>query len=558
MGVLRNATVEPWLPELYAALLGEGIRAKFHVGDYATYERYATAPQELCNPFPKILLLYFESATLVGDARHDPPPDTEEMVLARIGGIVEGLLGSTAATLVVSNLAPAPIRFHRLHADQDPGSWPQMRRRINAALLDRFRSEPRVIILNMDRLVGDYGAVRAFDPRMYLMVRNPFAVGFLPCLGRTFAGIVAAVECPPRKCVVVDCDNTLWGGVLGEAGPGRVAIGQEYPGEAYREFQQFLAGLRRRGFLLAISSKNNEEDVLSFLSGSAEMILRPNDFTAYRINWNDKGENLAELAAEMNIGLDSMIFVDDSPVECARIRSAFPEVQVEQFPANPAEIPDFIACMRGTERLRVEAEDLQRAESLRANVERQRLRHTAPDLKTFIRSLEIRLTIERQNRVAIPRISQLTQRTNQFNLTTRRYSPGDIERFLDDGVVYTMSMQDRFSDYGIVGTAIVANVSADIWEIDTFLLSCRAFGRGIESQMLATLLTDAATAGVEVVRARYLPTARNGMVRDFLPAHGFDLVERKNGELHFRIVPEAVAVRADQDLYHTVQKEALQ
>lgn len=549
VGILRNATVEPWLPELYAALLNEGIKAEFSVGDFAVYERYAASPRELRDPPPDIILLYFEPASLVGDARHDPPENTAESILARVDAVVTGLLNGTAATIVVSNLAPDPIRFHQLHADQDPGSWPQLRRQVNAALPERLHAQHRVAILDLDRIVAEYGAARAFDPRMYLMARNPFAVDFLPRLGRAFAAIVAAVAAPPRKCVVVDCDNTLWGGVLGEDGPERVAIGTDYPGEAYREFQQFLAGLGRRGFLLAINSKNNEDDVLSFLAESPDMVLRPGDFTAHRINWGDKGENLAELAEEMNIGLDSMIFVDDSPVECARIRSAFPEVLVEQFPANPADIPGFIGRMGGTQRLRVEAEDLKRAQSLRANAGRESLKRSAPDPETFLRSLEIRLVIERQNRAAIPRVSQLTQRTNQFNLTTKRYTPGDIERLMDDGIVYTMSMGDRFSDYGIVGVAIVTDIRTHSWEIDSFMLSCRAFGRNIERELLAAVLADAADAGAGIVRARYAATAKNGMTRDFFPANGFIRTGRTDGETRFEAEPRGRSAETGRELY---------
>ena len=357
--------------------------------------------------------------------------------------------------------------------------------------------------------------------------------------------------------MVVDCDNTLWGGVLGEEGPELVAIGTDYPGEAYREFQQFLAGLGRRGFLLAINSKNNEDEVLSFLADSPDMVLRPGDFAAHRINWNDKGSNLAELAEEMNIGLDSMIFVDDSPVECARIRSAFPEVLVEQFPASPAEIPGFIATFRGTQRLRVEAEDLKRARSMSANARRQHLKRKAPDPETFIRSLEIRLVIERQNRAAIPRVSQLTQRTNQFNLTTKRYSPGDIERLMNDGIVYTMSMEDRFSDYGIVGGAIVTDTGTDRWEIDSFMLSCRAFGRHIERELLAAVLADAADAGARVVRARYVATEKNAMTRDFFPGHGFTLTERCDGELRFEATPDGGPTGAGHELYQVLQQGCL-
>ncbi len=557
VGVLRNATVEPWLPELFAALLAEGIKAEFSVGDFAVYERYAASPLELRDPCPDVILAYFEPAALAGDARHAPPEDTAESILGRLHAVVTGLLRGTGAMIVVSNLAPDPIRFHQLHADQDPGSWPQLRRQVNAGLLEALHAEPRVAILDLDRIVAEHGAARAFDPRMYLMARSPFAVDFLPRLGRAFADIVAAATAPPRKCVVVDCDNTLWGGILGEDGPGHVAIGTDYPGEAYREFQQFLAGLGRRGFLLAINSKNDEADVLSFMADSPDMVVRPGDFTAHRINWKDKGENLAELAEEMNIGLDSMIFVDDSPVECARIRSAFPEVLVERFPANPAEIPAFMADFRGAGRLRVEAEDLKRAQSLRANASRRRLKRGAPDLEAFLRSLDIRLVIERQNRAAIPRVSQLTQRTNQFNLTTRRYSPGDVERLMDGGIVYTMSMEDRFSDYGIVGVAIATDTRTLVWEIDSFMLSCRAFGRNVERELLAAVLADAAASGAGLVRARYAATAKNGMTREFLPANGFTRTERTDGETRFEAKPRDRSAGTGRKLYQVSQKGSL-
>lgn len=554
VGILRNATVEPWLPELYVACLNHGIRAAFSVGDYEVYERYAAAPNDLCRPEPDTYLVYFEPSALLGDARHDPPHDSAESILARVDAVASGLLQRTAATVVVSNLAPDPIRFHQLHGDQDPSSWPQLRRRINASLAERFHAEPRVSILDLDRVVAEYGAARAFDPRMYLMARNPFAVDFLPHLARAFADVVAAELVPPRKCVVVDCDNTLWGGVLGEDGREGVVIGTDYPGEAYREFQQYLAGLGRRGFLLAINSKNDEDEVLSFIADSPDMVLRPGDFTAHRINWRDKGRNLAELAEELNIGLDAMIFVDDSPVECARIRSAFPEVLVARFPSNPAEIPGFVADMKGTQRLRVEADDLKRAQSLRTSAERQRLRRDAPDLETFIRSLQIRLTIERQNPDTIPRASQLTQRTNQFNLTTRRYTPGDIQRLMEDGVVYTMRMEDRFSDYGTVAVAIVIPESMDRWGIDTFLLSCRAFGRNIENELLHALVDDSAASGAKVVVGRHIPTAKNGMTRDFFVQNGFRRIKRGDGTSEFEM---AVADRAEHrsvPLYRRVDR----
>lgn len=544
--ILRNVTVEPWLPEVYGALLQRGIKASFLLGDYAVYERYASTPSDLGTPPPDCFLVYLDAGILAGDARHDPPEDMADALLGRITAIVDGLVERTSASVVVTNLAADPHPVHSVHGDQDPGGWPHLRRTVNAGLTAALSAEPRVSILDMDRIVGEYGTSRACDTRMYMTAASPFAVDFLPHLGRAFAATVAAAVLPPKKCVVVDCDNTLWGGILGEDGPEGVAIGTDYPGSAYREFQLFLAGLGRRGFLLALNSKNNESDVLSFMEDCPQMVLRPGDFAAHRINWEDKAANLAELARELNLGLDSMIFIDDSPFECERVKSALPEVQVEQFPANPLDIPRYVSEIRGVERLGVGEDDLARAESIRANASRERLRRQTPDLDSFLRSLSIRLTIARQDRTAVRRISELCQRTNQFNLTTIRHGVGDIERLMDEGVVYTMSMRDRFSDYGTVGVAIVETGAGDRWEIDSFMLSCRAFGRGVEAELLHALLEDAGAAGVRSVGARYVATGKNGMTRDFFPDNGFSVTERLDGATRFEIrVGAAAASRSD-------------
>lgn len=544
--VLRNVTVEPWLPELYGALLQRGIKATFRLGDYAVYERYASAPSELGTPAPDFILVCLDAGALAGDARHDPPQDMANALLERIVAIVGGLVERSSASIVVTNLAPDPHPFHPVHGDQDPAGWPHLRRTVNAGLAGALAAEPRVSILDMDRIVGEYGASRAYDTRMYMTAASPFAVDFLPHLGRAFATTVAAAVLPPKKCVVVDCDNTLWRGILGEDGPDGVAVGTDYPGSAYREFQLFLAGLARRGFLLALNSKNNESDVLSFMEECPHMVLRPTDFAAHRINWEDKAANLEELARELNIGLDAMIFIDDSPFECERVKSALPDVQVERFPANPLDIPRFVSEVRGVERLSVGEDDLARVESIRANASRDRLRRETPDLGSFLRSLSIRLTIARQDRTAVRRISELCQRTNQFNLTTRRHGVGDIERFMDDGAVYTMSMRDRFSDYGTVGVAIADTGSGGRWEIDSFMLSCRAFGRGVEAELLQALLDDAGAAGVRSVAASYVATEKNGMTRNFFPDNGFSVTERTDGETRFEIRTDAAVGRRSE------------
>lgn len=535
LAILRNVTVEPWLPEFFVALLQRGVKADFVIGDYAVYEEYAREPARFGLPAPDHVLAYFDPVALGGDARHDLPPDLSEVLTDRIRGIVANLLSHTDGTVIVSNLGPDPFTYHTLHGDQDSSSWLQCRRAVNAALVDLLDGEPRSAILDMDRVIGEYGATRAHDPRMYLSVRNPFAVDFLPRLAAAFADIVAAAVLPAKKCIVVDCDNTLWGGILGEDGPEGVEIGTGYPGEAYRQFHLFLRGLTRRGMLLAINSKNNEHEVLSFLERSPDTVLRIDDFAAHRVNWSDKASNLRELAEELNVGLDALVFVDDSPVECERVRTAFPEVQVERFPADPAEISGFLRRLRTTERLWVTEDDVKRNVSMRGRVASERLLRDAPDFASFLRSLKIRLGVVREHEGAVDRISQLTQRTNQFNLTTKRYSARDIEGLMSEGIIYTMSMKDRFADYGLIAVAIIAPEPHETWEIDSFLLSCRAFGRDVEVQFLRALLDDARENGAEFVRARYVATARNGMTRDFFRRQGFRVLHADEHECRYEL-----------------------
>jgi FkbH-like protein len=342
----------------------------------------------------------------------------------------------------------------------------------------------------------------------------------MPIVAKELASVAAPFFSPPRKCVVVDVDNTLWGGVIGEDGPDGISLGVEYPGSMYRRFQVYLKALRSQGTLLAINSKNNEHDVMDFLATSSESVLEHADFAACRINWQDKATNLRELAAELNIDLDSMVFVDDSEVECDLIASLLPQVLVRLFPKDPLRIPDFIQRFPEMDVLHVTDEDRQRADSMKANTARDALRTEAADLDSFIRSLQIRLHLRLQPEGLIPRIAQLTQRTNQFNLTTRRYTEDDIRTLMHNGFVFTLGMADRFSDYGTVSAAILRLDGAET-EIDTLLLSCRAFGREVEHVFVDRVLREMASRGYQVVRASYSPTSKNGMVADFYDRCGF-------------------------------------
>ena len=414
---------------------------------------------------------------------------------------------------------------------RDPHSWPQVSRRLNLALADFAADRDPVAVLDLAGAVARFGVAGYREGRTYYPSRVAFSAAFAPRFAEAFASTVAAALSQPRKCLVVDCDNTLWGGVLGEDGSDGVHIGTEYPGSLYRLFQLHLKALHDKGFLLALNSKNDEAEVLAFLRSSPDMVLREKHFATHRINWGDKAENIRGIATDLNIGTDSLIFIDDSDVECERVRQALPEVQVERFPGVALEIPRFIESLRGTEILRVTEDDLRRSESLRTDVQRRALREKVGGYREFLESLGIELTIRRGASAQVERISQLTQRTNQFNLTTRRYPVAEVRAMLERDRVYTMAMRDRFSDYGTVAVAIVRDGERPREaEIDSLLMSCRAFGRRIEETFLGVVLDDLAAAGVERVAAAFRPTARNGMVGDFYPRMGFVSCPGQAGE----------------------------
>lgn len=526
VAVLRNATLEPALPPVTVALVQRGFIPEFRLGDFDVYEPYAEGlgdRQRALLAGADVAFVYWDPDHLAGDALFAPPDDFAEVLGARLTGIVERLVARADGSLIVANLAPAMLEMSGPRGARDPRAWPQVARRVNLALADFAAHEDSVAVLDLAGAVARFGVSGYRDARTYYPSRVAFSAAFAPRFAEAFASTVAAALAQPRKCLVLDCDNTLWGGVLGEDGPEGVRIGTEYPGSLYRLFQLHLRALHDQGFLLALNSKNDEAEVLAFLRSSPGMVLREEHFATHRINWEDKADNIRGIAADLNIGIDSLIFIDDSDVECERVRQALPEVQVERFPGAPLEIPGFIEALRGTEILRVTEDDLRRSESLRADVRRRALRERVGGYREFLESLDIELTIRRGVSAQVERISQLTQRTNQFNLTTRRYSAAEIRAMLDRDRVYTMAMRDRFSDYGTVGVAIARDGERPgEAEIDSLLMSCRAFGRRIEETFVAAVLDDLAAAGVRRVTAAFRPTARNGMVRDFYPRFGFE------------------------------------
>lgn len=392
----------------------------------------------------------------------------------------------------------------------------------NALLVQAELDYSNVVLLDIREFTRQYPAAEVFDWKFWFISQ----MGMNPKLSKPFSQWfqrkLDEIAMKRKKCLVLDLDNTLWGGVLGEDGIEGIKLGGDYPGKAFHYFQEALLELSKSGVILAVCSKNNENDVLEAWEKNPFMVLKKDNFATWRINWTDKATNMKELAEELNIGLDSFVFVDDNPTERELIRQALPMVEVPEFPVHPYEFPVFFKELveKYFRVYALTAEDKNKTEQYKANAQRSQAKQHFSDFDSYLRSLEMQLTIEDANEFSIPRIAQMTQKTNQFNLTTKRYTEADIRSFVNDGWrIWTLGVADKFGDNGITGCMMVNGDT-----IDTFLLSCRVLGKGIEKAFLRKVLSVLKDDGIRNVRADYIPTAKNGQVKDFYDKCGFQCI----------------------------------
>ena len=389
----------------------------------------------------------------------------------------------------------------------------------NRTLMQVEAGNSNVKLLDISEFTRMYPPSEVFDWKYWFISQ----MGMNPRLSKPFADWFARkmeeISLKRKKCLVLDLDNTLWGGVLGEDGIDGIKLSGDYPGKAFHYFQEAIQELGKSGVILAVCSKNNEEDVLEAWEKNPFMVLKKDSFATWRINWADKSTNLKELAEELNIGLDSFVFVDDNPSERELIRQTLPMVSVPDFPVHPYELPVFFKDLveRYFRVYSLTSEDKRKTEQYKANAQRAQAQRSFVDFDSFLESLEIQITIEEANEFNIPRIAQMTQKTHQFNLTTKRYTDADIRSFLAAGWrIWCLGVADKFGDSGITGCVMV-----DGDTIDTFLLSCRVLGKGIETVFLNKVLLLLKESGIKSVRGHYFPTAKNLQVRDFFDRAGF-------------------------------------
>lgn len=542
-----NVVFDP-LPEfLEAQLLCRGLKAVSYTAPFGQALQSLLDPHSALHEFdPDFLLLHFELEALLPGIIDRRAADAEcwkagvAEVLEAIQPTVRAALDATHAVVLLTNFA-GPDCYELGIADSRAEFGEQeFFAQLNLELVRTFRTEPRVQIVDLCRLTAWYGRGRARDRRMYYLAKNPWHEGFLPVFADEVVRHIGAALGRVRKCLVVDLDNTLWSGVLGEDGPEGIRVGRGDPvAEAHYDLQRRILALRKRGILLAICSKNNPEEVEEVFRLRQDMPLRREDFVAVQIGWESKHEGLRRIAEQLNIGTDSLVFLDDNPAEIELIRQTMPEVECVLVPEDPAQRPMCLDRVHGLDRVIVTAEDLAKTRQYQENAARDSARLQFSDLEAYLRSLRTRIGIRRASPDLMPRAHQLFSKTNQFNVTTRRYSLEELRRFAADPKcrLWMVRAEDRFGDLGWIAAVLVRDFDREVARIDSFVLSCRAMGRGIETAILNYVKRVCFESPERsALAAEFLPTARNVPVRELYESQGFTVVERReDGARRYRL-----------------------
>ncbi len=530
LAFLRSFTVEPAVPLLRASAFVSGIDLTVHVGDFNAYaQEILDEGSSLYRFAPDGVILAVRTADVApdlwqefADLSSDDAEKAERRVSNSFAQWIRAFRERSQAALIVHNLEqPSRPACGVLDAQSEAGQTIAIRN-VNEGIRRAAAEHRGVYVLDYDGLVARQGRLRWKDERKWLTARMPIAADHLLPMSREWMRFLAPLTGRVAKALVVDLDNTLWGGVIGEDGMTGIKCDAEYPGAAYQSLQRAMLDLSKRGILLAICSKNNPDDAMEALNGHPGMLLRPKHFAAMRINWSDKAHNLREIASELNIGIDSLAFLDDNPVEREQVRAALPEVTVIEMPEDPLEYAATLRECPVFERLTLSAEDQQRTAFYAEQRERSEAEQSFQSKEDFYRFLEQEAEIAPVSAPTLARISQLTQKTNQFNLTTRRYTEQQVADMAarPEWQVSSIRVRDRFGDHGLVGVAITHD-EGDACEIDTLLLSCRVIGRTVETALLSHLAECAAARGRRRLSGWFLPTKKNVPAKDFYAQHGF-------------------------------------
>jgi FkbH-like protein len=543
LGVFGDGTLSLVAP----VIAGSGLRHRLLI---ETLEgEFNRALIDAADPSSPVRSAGLDMALIVSDARvsglvqgatsRASAENKVEQAFQQLQQIVEGLRPFVSSTIFVQTAVP-PLEplfgsFDRL----EPCSPFAMVEAFNQRVAG-WAAEGSVVLVDIARLATSVGLENWDDPRHWHASKVGFAPSLLPVYGDVVARTIAASRGLSRKCLVLDLDNTLWGGVIGDDGLAGIQLGQgSAAGEAFVAVQRMALELRARGVVLAVCSKNDEQNARLPFRDHPDMLLREDHIAVFQANWTDKAANLRAIAATLNIGVDALVFLDDNPAERMQVRRELPLVAVPELPDDPALYPRTLAAAGYFEAIAFSNEDRERASYYQANTQRAAALTASGGVGAYLGSLEMVCTIGLVDEVARPRVVQLINKSNQFNLTTRRYSEGELASTIKDSSRHLVQVRlaDRFGDNGII-SVLIADKKDEVWEIDTWLMSCRVLGRRVEEACLAHLVAAARLEGARELLGKYIPSPKNAMVADHYKKLGFSHVRTVDGSSSWRLALE--------------------
>ncbi|MFH8756812.1 HAD-IIIC family phosphatase [Streptomyces atroolivaceus] len=520
-----HSTVSGLVAPVTAELARHGLLLRPHVSDFDGYVfDLSDTASELYSAKPDAVVCLLDASVVFDEVPVPWEPEDVRRIfdekLTLLDGLATAFAGAGQGTLVFNTL-PLPREWTaQLIGVRDRARLGAVWREANARLLRLMDRHPALNVLDFDPLLGADLPLR--DDRLGVYTHTEFSPEAHAAYAREVAHLLRAATGGAKKCLVLDLDNTVWGGILGDDGIEGIEVAGSYRGEAFRRLQRTARQVASQGVLLAAVSKNDLDPVREVLRSHPDMTLREDDFVRVVANWRPKHDNLRELAAELNLGVDSFVFADDSPYECGLVARELPDVAVVALDEEPALHVEKLLRDGWFDVRDITADDLKRPERYREELDRRDFLHGFSSLDDYLRELDVQVRFADASPAELARVSQLTLRTNQFNLTTERLQQSEVaERAAAPGsLVLTIRSGDRFGDNGVVG-AVLAHREGDELVIDNFLLSCRVFARGIEQACLSAVLGHARDQGLRSVRAGYRPSAKNGKVQDFYPGNGF-------------------------------------